>query len=62
MRTKNGKSPGLDQVTAEMLKADPHKSCNVLKQLYDAVWQEEMVPSMWKEGIIVKIPKKGEPT
>jgi hypothetical protein len=34
----------------------------MLHPLLEEIWQEEKVPKEWKEGIIVKIPKRGNTT
>ncbi len=57
MRT--GRAQGIDQVTAEMIKADLDGSCKELKQILDRIWQEKRVPDQWKQGLIFKISKKG---
>lgn len=59
---KNGKAPGVDQITADMLKLDTACSTDILYPLVEKVWREEIFPEEWKEGIIVKLPKKGDPT
>ena len=60
MRTlRNGKAPGADQITAEMLKADPQQTSQELKQTFDLIWKDEKVPKHWTKGLICKIPKKG---
>ena len=51
---------GEDRVTADMLKADPHLSAQMLVKLFNQAWEEEEVPDDWKKGIIVKLPKKGD--
>ena len=28
--------------------------------LFQDIWQKEMFPEEWKEGIIIKVPKKGD--
>nr|KAG5687784.1 hypothetical protein BaRGS_025678 [Batillaria attramentaria] len=38
---KNGKAPGADQITAEMLKADPEQTSQQLKRIFDQIWKEE---------------------
>ncbi|VDP61729.1 unnamed protein product [Schistosoma curassoni] len=45
---KNGKAAGPDNIPAEALKSDVE------------IWEEEQVPMDWKEGHLVKIPKKGD--
>ena len=32
----------------------------VFHPLFEKIWNEEPVPSDWKEGFIVKLPKKGD--
>lgn len=59
---KGGKAAGIDNITAELLKADRETSTNILYILINKIWKEEKVPDEWKKGIIVKIPKKGDHT
>ena len=56
---RNGKAPGIDQITAEMLKADIEQTSNELKHIFKLIWEKETVPTQWKKGLICKIPKKG---
>lgn len=56
---KNGKAPGADHITAEMLKADPEQTTQELKHIFDLIWTEEKVPKQWTKGLLRKIPKKG---
>ena len=56
---KNGKAPGIDQITAELLKVDTESTCVELGHLFDLIWWEEKVLEQWKRGLICKIPKKG---
>lgn len=56
---KNGKAPGEDQITAEMLKADSDQTSKELKHTFDHIWKEEKLPKEWTKGLICKIPKKG---
>ena len=58
--TKGNRAPGEDRVTADMLKADPHLSAQMLVRLFNQAWGKEKVPDDWKKGIIVKLPKKGD--
>ena len=56
---KNRKSPGIDNIYAEMLKADTVTSANILLYLFVTTWEEETLPSNWRKGLIVKLAKKG---
>ena len=57
---KNGKSPGIDNIYAEMLKADPVTLANILLNLFVTIWEDETLPSDWSKGLIVKLAKKGD--
>lgn len=57
--SKNNKAPGPDNIPAEALKADVETSSQMLYDLFGRIWKEENVPGEWKEGHLVKIPKKG---
>ena len=59
-QTKGNRAPGEDRITADMLKADPHLSAQMLVKVFNQAWDEEKVPEDWKRGIIVKLPKKGD--
>jgi hypothetical protein len=59
---KSGKAPGTDNIIPEVLKVDIETSVDMLHPLFEKIWQEEKVPTEWKEGIIVKIPKKVDAT
>lgn len=58
-RLKNGKPPGTDSITAELLKAGEEFSGMKMHELLKNIWKYEKVPSRWKEGLIIKLPKKG---
>lgn len=57
---KNGKAPGNDLITADILKVDIDTTVNIIKPIFDKIWTSEIFPDDWKEGIIVKMPKKGD--
>lgn len=59
---KNGKAMGIDGIPAELLKADSETSTEILIGLINKIWNEEKLPEEWQQGIIVKIPKKGDHT
>ena len=55
-RLKNGKSPGVDSITAELLKAHKDFSAAKIYQLLEKVWRHEKIPEKWKRGLIIKLP------
>jgi len=57
---KNGKAIGLDNINLEVLKADPEITVEMLYPLVEKIWKEEKIPEEWDEGLIIKIPKKGD--
>lgn len=59
---KNHKAAGLDGITAEVLKADKDTTVNKLEDIFKLAWDAEEVPGDWKDGLIVKLPKKGDLT
>jgi len=59
---KSGKAPGIDNLTADLLRADTDTTVNVLDDLFNTIWEEERVPEDWCGGLIVKLPKKGDLT
>ena len=56
---KNGKAPGIDNIQAELLKADVDYATTTVKEIIDIVWRDEKTPRKWRKGLIVKLPKKG---
>ena len=56
----NGKAAGPDCIPADEMKAAQEVSMEVFHTLFEKIWNEEKVPSNWKEGFIVKLPKKGD--
>ena len=57
---KTGKAPGPDEIPAEAIKADMETSIEMLYDLIGKIWDTEEIPIGWKEGYLVKIPKKGD--
>ncbi|VDP27572.1 unnamed protein product [Schistosoma curassoni] len=57
---KSGKAPRPDNIPAEALKADVAATARILHILFNKIWDEEQVPKDWKEGLLIKIPKKGD--
>ena len=71
---KNGKAPGSDGVTAEMLKAEytviPRLLTKIFSDIWETenipedwksdIWETENIPEDWKMGLIINLPKKGD--
>jgi len=60
-KLKSHKSPGFDQILAELIKAGCRTICFAIHKLIIPIWKEEL-PEEWKESIIVPIHKKGDKT
>jgi hypothetical protein len=61
-KLKSYKSPGTDQIPAEMIKAGGETLCSEIHKLICSIWKEEELPQQWKESITVLIYKKGDKT
>ncbi|XP_065565735.1 uncharacterized protein LOC136030594 [Artemia franciscana] len=59
-KLKNGRAPGVDGITAEMLKVSLRAYIFVWTALLVAIWNNEKVPKDWTRGILVKLFKKGD--
>ena len=59
---KNNKAPGIDNITAEVLKTDIRFATDWLYDLFYKIWNVETIPEDWCRGLIVKLPKKGDRT
>ena len=56
------KSPGIDQIPAELIKAGSRTICLEIHKLIISIWKKEKLPEKWKESIIVPIHKNGDKT
>ena len=52
---RNNKSPGADEIPAEIWKADTVSTTVLLIPLIEDVWTNEEIPKDWKKGNIVKL-------
>ena len=59
-KLKSYKSPGIDQIPAELIKAGGRKICLEIHKLITSIWKKEKLPEEWKESIIIPIHKKGD--
>jgi sorting nexin-29 len=58
-KLKSYKSPGTDQIPAELIKAGGETLYSEIHRLICSIWNKEELPQQWKESIIVTIYKKG---
>jgi hypothetical protein len=61
-KLKSFKSPGTDQILAELIKAGGKTLCSEIHKLICCIWNKEELPQQWKESIIVPFHKKGDQT
>ena len=46
-------------ITAEFYKSNPYMAAEVPQPILEEAWLSEAFPDVWTDGIIEKIPKKG---
>jgi len=61
-KLKSHKSPGIDQIPAELIKVGGRTICLEIHKLITSIWKKEKLPEEWKESIIVPIHKIGDKT
>jgi hypothetical protein len=61
-KLKRYKSPGIDQIPAELFQAGVNTLSFEIHKLINYIWGKEELPEQWKEFIIVSIYKKGDKT
>jgi hypothetical protein len=61
-KLKRHKSPGTDQIPAELIKAGGRTIRCAIHKLIISIWNQEELPEEWKESNIVPIYKKGDKT
>jgi len=59
-KLKSHNTPGIDQISAELIKAGGRTICLEIHKLITSVWKKEKLPEERKESILVPIHKKGE--
>jgi hypothetical protein len=59
---KKYKSPGSDQIPAELIQAGGEMLLSEIHKLINSVWNKEELPDQWKESVIVPVHKKGDKT
>jgi len=61
-KLKNHKSPGTDQIPAELIKAGGRTICCAIHKLIISIWNKEELSEEWKESITVPVCKKEDKT
>jgi sorting nexin-29 len=56
----NNRSPGMDGIPAELYKHGCTKLLQHIHSIVTDVWERELLPAEWEEGIICPIYKKGD--
>ena len=57
--SRTERSPGQDNLSAEVFKADPQLTTNLLQLLFTDIRKGKKLPEDWTDRVIVKILKKG---
>jgi hypothetical protein len=61
-KLNSNKSPGIDQMPAELIKAGGGTIRYAIHKLIIPIWNKEELPEEWKESIIVPAYKKSDKT
>ncbi|PNF38673.1 hypothetical protein B7P43_G01198 [Cryptotermes secundus] len=61
-KLKRYKSPGSDQIPAELIRAGGEILRSKIHKLITSIWHKQKLPDQWKESIIVIVHKKGDKT
>jgi hypothetical protein len=61
-KLKRFKSPGVDQIPAELIQAGGGTVRSEIHMLIKMIWIKEELPHQWKESIMAPIPEKGNKT
>jgi hypothetical protein len=61
-KLKRYKSPGVDQIPAELIQAGGETLRSEIRKLIKLIWNKEELPHQQKESIVVPIHKTGDKT
>lgn len=56
---KAGKSPGVDNIPAELVRVGGRETIDVLTALCQKIWEQKKWPTEWTQSLIIPLPKKG---
>ena len=58
-KLKNNKSPGIDDIPAELIRAGGPQIAKEIHVICNKIWKEGRWPTDWSRSILVMLPKKG---
>jgi hypothetical protein len=61
-KLKKYKSPGNDQIPAELIHAGGEMLLSAIHKLINSIWNKEELHDQWKESVTVQIHKKDDKT
>ena len=61
-KLRSHKSPGIDQIPEEFIKAGSRTICYEIHKLIISIWNKEELPEEWKKSIVVPSYKRGDKT
>lgn len=56
---KKGKSPGVDNIPAELIQDGGEPTITMLTQICNKIWQTGEWPTSWTKSLVIVLPKKG---
>ena len=56
---KKGKSPGVDNIPAELILAGDNKVIDVLTTICNSIWKNGKWPTPWTQSLVITLPKRG---
>ncbi|XP_072377931.1 uncharacterized protein [Diabrotica undecimpunctata] len=57
-QSKNGKSPGPDQIPSDWLRLLDDDNVSELTNIYNHIYETRTMPRIWLESIFIPLPKK----
>ena len=57
----NRKSPGIDGIPIELVKALGDRGIRMIHEMCNEIWRTREWPQQWKQSVYIPIPKKGDP-
>ena len=56
---KKGKSAGVDNIPAELVKVGEEDAITTLTTICNKIWQTGEWPTPWTQSLVITLPKKG---